>query len=112
MPILTESMAPLVSSYNQAFRTCSRSREPDDEAPRSKRMCARLCEDVDVAGTRSEDEAFRVETPTKSGESSGKVARGGWESLELSLLERITRLLSASDLCRLAQVINAVVKSS
>lgn len=105
MPILTESMAPLVSSYNQAFRTSSRSREPDDEAPRSKRMCARDIGKVEAGKTTSVD-AFRPETPTKIEEPIVKVAGGGWEALELCLLERVTRSLSTPDLCRLAQVIH------
>ena len=123
MPILTESMAPLVSSCNQAFRL--RSREVDDEAPRSKRMCAsgvraygnsaigkmeaEKCSQS--AGDSVEIESFGPGTPTKDDESidPARKSSGGWDTLELCLLERVTRSLSVSDLCRLAQVINQIL---
>ncbi|XP_024389340.1 uncharacterized protein [Physcomitrium patens] len=118
MPILAETMASLVTSCNQAFRSSIRSREMDDEAPRSKRVRAsgeRAFEKPvndktggtsSTAGECSELDSFEPGTPKKSDtlvEPARKMS-GGWDTLELCLLERITRSLSASDLCRLAQV--------
>lgn len=119
MPILAETMASLVTSCNQAFRSSIRSREMDDEAPRSKRVRAsgeRAFEKPvndktggtsSTAGECSELDSFEPGTPKKSDtlvEPARKMS-GGWDTLELCLLERITRSLSASDLCRLAQVL-------
>lgn len=121
MPILTESMAPVVTSCNQAFRSCSRSREPDGEAPPSKRVCSsggRVCLEVieklevekggpSVEGI-AELDVFGPGTPTKNDEPLEPVRKlvGGWGTLELCLLERVTRSLSTSDLCRLSQVLH------
>lgn len=122
MPLLTESMAPVVTSCIQAFGASSRSREVDEEAPRSKRMCAsgeRVYGGFE-AGVKREDETqsqcveevgesdvFVPGTPSKDEESIEAVRKsaGGWESLELCLLERVSRSLSTSDLCQLAQVV-------
>lgn len=117
----TQSMAQMVSSCNQAFRVSSRSREVDDEAPQSKRTCASggrvygssAIERVEAekwnqsGGGFGELVAFGPGTPTKDDEVIDPVRKlsGGWDSLELCLLERVTRSLSASDLCRLAQVL-------
>jgi len=129
MPLLTESMAPVVASFNQAsssVRSCARIRDSDEaEAPLNKRLCSLrarvstgiqsserktefqsstsspMCEDVEC------DESFGPGTPTKGegvSESSRKISAGGWESLELCLLERVTRSLSVKDLSRLSQV--------
>jgi len=46
-------------------------------------------------------------TPTKVDEQR-ELARnfsGGWDTLEFPVLERVSRLLPVSDLCRLSQVI-------
>ena len=130
MPLLTESMAPVVASFNQAsssVRSCARIRDSDEaEAPLNKRLCSLrarvstgiqsserktefqsstsspMCEDVEC------DESFGPGTPTKgegASESSRKISAGGWESLELCLLERVTRSLSVKDLSRLSQVL-------
>ncbi|KAG0570785.1 hypothetical protein KC19_6G187800 [Ceratodon purpureus] len=116
MPILTESMAPMVSSGNQAFRACLRTREVDDEVPRSKRVCAsggRVYGSSVIGKVEAEKESQSVEvevfspgTPTKDEEviEPARKLSGGWDTLELCLLERVTRSLSASDLCSLAQV--------
>lgn len=120
MPIRSESMDFLVAPHTQESLTCSRRREVDHEAPRSKRVC--------VSGGRAygcyasgelkhrtlspsvqeliDTDAFEPGTPTKNDtptESTRKVSRG-WDNLQLCLLERVTRSLSAADLCRLSQV--------
>lgn len=115
MPTLTESS---VSPYN---RSSARIRESCDEAPRSKRMCS--SSDVRACGLQSIEkmevekrsqsaeevdlDAFGPGTPTKDGEQCEPTRKisGGWDVLEFPFLERVTRLLSASDLCRLSQVI-------
>lgn len=130
IPLLTESMAPVVASFNQAsssVRSCARIRDSDEvEAPLNKRLCSLrarvftgiqpserktefrastsspMCEDVEC------EESFGPGTPTKgegASESSRKISAGGWESLELCLLERVTPSLSVKDLCRLSQVL-------
>lgn len=122
MTIMTKSMAPLA----QAFRTCSRSREPDGEAPRSKRICVRVDGGAETIGESevakrgfsvegvAELDAFRPGTPNKDDKPIEPVRKlaGGWEVLELCLVERVTRSLSTSDLCRLAQVLNRVPEDS
>jgi hypothetical protein len=102
------------STCGQAFRACLRNRDRNDPffgsdaaPPCSKRVCS-------VAGGRLESHSVSAENNTSAtasktsaddggGEDSCK-KNSGWESLELCLLERITRSLSVTDLCRLSQV--------
>lgn len=97
-----------VSSFN------ARIRDSCDEAPPSKRMCSSYVSFEKVeAENRSQSaevvdlDAFGPRTPTKEDEECELAPKtsGGWNTLEFPLLERVSLFLSASDLCRLSQVI-------
>ncbi|KAH9552730.1 hypothetical protein CY35_09G081600 [Sphagnum magellanicum] len=102
------------STCGQAFRACLRNRDRNDPffgsdaaPPCSKRVCSAAGGRLESHSVSAENNTSATASKTSADDGGGEEScekNSGWESLELCLLERITRSLSVTDLCRLSQV--------